>query len=177
MLEPMHIFDERATTNILTQEMNSLYLFSFLLTADNDIAEKCYVCGLGECVEGISVFMDWVRSWARQTILKHAIRMIMPAPEHTDRLSLISVNGAATSGKNNLFAAMLQLNAFERFVFVMSVLEKQSDEDCSILLNCSRRDVMIARELALKRLANTNNGCDQSEWAARSFAQDGLLVV
>ena len=176
MLEPMHIFDERATANILTEEVRSLYLFSFLLTADNDIAEQCYVCGLGECVEGISVFMDWARSWARRTILKHAIRMIMPAPEHTDNLSSISLKGAATFTKNNLFAAIVALSAFERFVFVMSVLEKHSDEECSMLLGCSRRDVMIARELALKRLANTDDGYDQSAWAARSFAPDGLLA-
>lgn len=176
MLEPFQIFDERATTNILTQEMHSLYLFSFLLTADNDIAEQCYVCGLGECVEGISVFMDWVRSWARQTILKHAIRMIMPAPEHMDNLSSISLKGATTSGKNNLFAAIVGLSAFERFVFVMSVLEKQSDEDCSTLLGCSRRDVMIARELAFKRLADTDDTYDQYVWAAQSIAPDGLLA-
>jgi hypothetical protein len=176
MLEPFQIFDERATTNILTQEMHSLYLFSFLLTADNDIAEQCYVCGLGECVEGISVFMDWVRSWARQTILKHAIRMIMPAPEHMDNVSSISLKGATTSGKNNLFAAIVGLSAFERFVFVMSVLEKQSDEDCSMLLGCSRRDVMIARELAFKRLADTDDTYDQYVWAAQSIAPDGLLA-
>ena len=176
MLEPMHIFDEGAATSVLTEEMHSLYLFSFLLTADNDIAGECYVYGLGECVEGISVFMDWVRSWARRTILKHAIRMIMPAPEQADNLSLISFKGAPTSGKNSLYAAILALSAFERFVFVMSVLEKQSDEDCSMLLGCSRRDVMIARELALKRLANTDYGYDQSTWAAQSFAQDGLLA-
>ena len=122
------------------------------------------------------MFTDWARSWARRTILKHAIRMIMPAPEHMDNLSLISLKGAPTLGKNNLFAAIVALSAFERFVFVMSVLEKQSDEDCSMLLGCSRRDVMIARELALKRLANTDHGYDQSAWAARSFAPDGLLA-
>jgi hypothetical protein len=176
MLEPMHIFDERATTNALTEEMHSLYLFSFLLTADNDAAEQCYVCGLGECVEGISVFMEWVRSWARRTILKHAIRMIMPAPEHMDNLSLMSLKGEAKSGKNSLFAAIVALSAFERFVFVMSVLEKHSDEDCSMLLGCSRRDVMIARELALKRLANSVHGYDYSIWAAQSLASDGLLA-
>jgi hypothetical protein len=176
MLEPMHIFDETATARILTEEMHSLYLFSFLLAADNDIAEQCYVCGLGECVEGIGVFMDWARSWARRTILKHAIRMIMPAPEHTDNLSFINLKGTATLGKNNLFAAIVALSAFERFVFVMSVLEKHSDEDCSMLLGCSRRDVMIGRELALKRLANTDHGYDQSAWAAQSFASDGLLA-
>jgi hypothetical protein len=45
-------------------------------------------------------------------------------------LSFISLKGAATAGRNNLFAAILALDAFERFVFVMSVLEMQSDEDC-----------------------------------------------
>ena len=174
MLETMQIFDERATTNTLTEEMNSLYLFSFLLTADNEIAQHCYISGLGECVEGISVFMDWARSWARRTILKHAIRVIMPAPEHMDNLSLISFNRTGTYEKNNLFAAIVALSAFERFVFVMSILEKQSDEDCSILLGCSRRDVMIARELALKRLANAGDAYDQYLWAARSFASEGL---
>jgi DNA-directed RNA polymerase specialized sigma24 family protein len=100
----------------------------------------------------------------------------MPAPEHMDNLSSISLKGAATSGKNNLFAAIVGLSAFERFVFVMSVLEKQSDEDCSMLLGCSRRDVMIARELAFKRLADTDDTYDQYVWAARSIAPDGLLA-
>src|SRR5262252_3798046 len=106
MLEPMHTFDEPATTRILADEMRGLYLFSFLLTADNDMAEHCYVRGLGECVEGISVFMEWVRSLARGIILKHAIRMIMPAPEHTDNLSLIDLKLAEASGKNSLFASI-----------------------------------------------------------------------
>jgi len=176
MLESIPVFDERGTTNILAEEMHSLYLFSFLLTADTDIAKQCYVYGLGECVEGISVFMDWARSWARRTILKHAIRMIMPAPEHSDHLSSVDFRGTATSEKNNLFADILALSVFERFVFVMSVLEKQSDEDCSMLLGCSRRDVIIARELALKHLEYTDAGPYRSAWAARSFAPDGLLA-
>jgi DNA-directed RNA polymerase specialized sigma24 family protein len=165
MLEPKHIFDERAATNILTEEMRSLYLFSFLLAADTDIAEQCYVRGLGECVEGIKVFMDWMQSWARLTIIKHSIRMIMPEPDNTKDWPVISLKGPKTLAKNSLFAAIVALSAFERFVFVMSVLEKQSDEDCSMLLGCSRRDVIIARELALQRLANTDDGYDQSAWA------------
>ncbi len=155
MLEPMHIFDKRAATyatgtdcwNILTDEMHSLYLLSFLLTADLDKAEQCFVSGMGECEEEIGVFMAWAQAWARRTILKRAIRIIMPAPER--------------SGKTNLFDAIVALNPFERFVYVMSVLERQSDHDCSALLRCSRRDVIIARELALERLANTHNPYDQ----------------
>ena len=66
MLEqPTHIFDDRATTyatgtdfwNILTDEMHSLYLLSFLLTADLEKAEQCFVSGMGECEEEIGVFM------------------------------------------------------------------------------------------------------------------------
>jgi len=48
MLEPTHIFDERATTyatgtdfwNFLTDEMHSLYQLSFLLTADLHKADR-----------------------------------------------------------------------------------------------------------------------------------------
>ncbi len=169
MLEPMHIFDKRAATyatgtdcwNILTDEMHSLYLLSFLLTADLDKAEQCFVSGMGECEEEIGVFMAWAQAWARRTILKRAIRIIMPAPERADDFSFALLKGSAASGKTNLFDAIVALNPFERFVYVMSVLERQSDHDCSALLRCSRRDVIIARELALERLANTHNPYDQ----------------
>jgi DNA-directed RNA polymerase specialized sigma24 family protein len=169
MLASTHIIDERATTyrtgtdfcKIFTEEMNSLYLLAFLLTADSDKAEQCFVSGLGECVEGTGAFMEWAHSWARRTIIKQAIRTIMPTPEHSDQVSFVSTNGRSTYGKYSPMGAIVALSAFERFVFVMSVLESQSDEDCSILLECSRPDVMIARELALRRLSPAGNHYDQ----------------
>jgi hypothetical protein len=170
MLEqPTQIFDDRATIyatgtdfwNILTDEMHSLYLLSFLLTADLDKAEQCFFSGMGECEEEISVFMACAQTRARHTILKHAIWMIMPAPDRADDFSFARLKRSAASGKTNLFDAIVGLNAFERFVYVMSVLEKQSDDDCSTLLRCSQREVIIARALALERLANTHNTCDQ----------------
>jgi hypothetical protein len=168
MLEPMQVFDERASTyatgtdcwNVLTDEMHSLYLLSFLLTADFDKAEQCFFSGIGECEEEIGVFMAWAQASARRTILKRAIRVIMPAPEHADDCSFALLKGSAGSGKTNLYDAIVALDPFERFVYVMSVLERQSDADCSALLRCSRRDVIIARELALERLANTHNPSD-----------------
>ena len=175
MLEPMHFVTETGTSYAsVIEEMQSLYLLSFLLTADHDKAEQCLVSAIGECAEEIGVFMDWARLWTRQAVLKRAIQLIMPAPEHADDLLRISLKGPARCADNIPFAPILLLDAFERFVFVMSVLEKYSDEDCSMLLGCSWRDVMIARELALKRLADTSDGYDQYVWAARSFAPDGL---
>ena len=82
--------------------------------------------------------------------------MVMPAPDHADSVSLISLERSDTPAENNPFAAILLLDAFERFVFVMSILEGQSDEECAVLLRCSRRDVTIARVLALKRQSSTD---------------------
>jgi hypothetical protein len=164
VLQPMHFVEERATPcptvadflRAFNEEMHSLYLLSFLLTADHDKAEQCLVFAMGECVEEIGVFMDWARSWTRAAVVKHAIQMIKPAPEHTDYVSFTSLKRSATPTENNPFAGILLLDAFERFIFVMSILEEQSDEECAILLSCSRYDVMMARLLALRRQSITD---------------------
>src|SRR5271156_2826104 len=115
MLHPMDFVDERGTPyptvsgffKTFNEEMHSLYMLSFLLTADPDKAEQCLVSAMGECVEGIGVFVDWARSWTRGAVVKHAIQMIMPAPEHTDCISLIRINRSAVPEENDPFAAIL----------------------------------------------------------------------
>jgi hypothetical protein len=162
MLEPMHFVDERATPyataadlfKTFSEEMHSLYLLSLLLTAKNDKAEQCFVSAMGECLEEIGAVMEWTRSRARRAILKYAIQMIRPVPQHADSLSLVGLKPAATLAENNPLAAILALDPFERFVLVMSVIEGRSEQDCAILLRSSRRDIMIARVLALKRLTD-----------------------
>src|SRR5271163_1231111 len=109
MLGPMHFVDKRAGSyatvaglfNTFTEEMHSLNVLSLLLTADNDKAEQCFVCALGECVEGSVAFMEWARSGARRAVLKYAIEMIRPVPEHPDSLPFIRLKGPATSAENN----------------------------------------------------------------------------
>jgi hypothetical protein len=158
MVELTHFVDERGTSyasvadsvKALKEEMHSLYLLSFLLTADPDKAERCLVSAIGECVEGMGAYMDWARLWTRRSVLNHAIQMIMPTPERAIDVPFISLKGPSTTAENNYFAEILLLDPFERFVFVMSVLEGQSDEECAILLKCSRREVMMARILALQ---------------------------
>jgi hypothetical protein len=170
MVESTQLMAEGAATyrtgidfcKIFTEEMNSLYLLAYLLTADSNKAEQCFVGALGECVESTGAFMEWAHSWARRTIIKQAIRTIMPSPEYPDPVSLVNPNGTSTCGKCSQMGAIVALGAFERFVFVMSVLEGQSDADCSSLLNCARPDVMIARELTLRRLNPVGIYYDQS---------------
>jgi hypothetical protein len=148
---------------IFTEELHSLYLLSLLLTADNDKAEKCFVSALSEATDGIGVSTEWAGSWARRAVLKHAIRMIGPAPEHSDSLPFIGPGAPPTSISGNPFATIFALDPFERFVFVMAILEGQSEQDCAILLRCSRRDVMIARVLALSRMASADAAYPQTD--------------
>jgi hypothetical protein len=49
-------------------------------------------------------------------------------------------------------AAVLRLEPFECFVYVMSVLERYSDLDCSVILGCARSDVIAARIRGLQQI-------------------------
>jgi DNA-directed RNA polymerase specialized sigma24 family protein len=51
--------------------------------------------------------------------------------------------------------AVLRLADFERFVFVMSVLEHYSEHDCAFLLGCSAREIREGSTRALKELADS----------------------
>jgi hypothetical protein len=140
---------------IFAENTNGLYWLSFLLTADSAKAEQCFVSGLEDCLEANRVFKDWAESWARRTIIQNAIRVMRPSPDHAGPLSAWIQRPAGTEapGSNVPLAGLLRLKTFERFVFVMSVLEKYSDQECKTLLRCSRHDVVVARSQALERMA------------------------
>ena len=140
---------------IFHEDMNGLYLLAFLLTADHEKAEQCFVSGLEDAVNGNRVFKEWARSWARRVIIKNAVKGINPRPvEGSAHSSPISVNsnGKTLPAERQVeITAVLGLEPFERFVYVMTVLEGYSDQDCSLLLGCARRDVLAARSRALQQ--------------------------
>jgi hypothetical protein len=143
---------------VFQEDMNGLYLLSFLLTADREKAEQCFVSGLEEAVEGSPVFKEWARSWARRAIIQNAVRVIHPQVKITDAqkpVSLANSDHALRAAEHAGIAAILALEPFERFVYVMTVLERYSDHECSILLGCARRDVPGARIRAVLQLGGT----------------------
>jgi hypothetical protein len=142
---------------VFDQDMNSLCLLSYLLTADRQKAEQCFVSGLEDAVEGNPVFKEWARSWARRVIIINAVRAINPRPiEENSRSSSapVSSNGKTQPVEQVEIAAVLALEPFERFVYVMTVLERYSDHDCSLLLSCARRDVVAVRTRALEQIGS-----------------------
>ena len=140
---------------IFDKDMSSLYLLSLLLTGDHKKAEECFVAGLENAVDRNRVFKDWARGWARRVIIQNALRTVDPHPKKESSLNSASIEADdKIAAERPEIAAVLGLQAFDRFVFVMSVLEDYSDHDCSILLGSTRRDVLVARVRALQKIGS-----------------------
>jgi hypothetical protein len=137
---------------IFNEENDSLHRLSFLLTADREKAEQCFVSGLQESVNGSPVFKEWAHAWARRTIIQNAVRVINPRPVKEHAPSRFDSGGTTLAVEQVETAAVLQLEPFERFVYVISVLERYSDLDCSVLLGCEERDVIAARIRAFEQI-------------------------
>jgi hypothetical protein len=144
---------------LFAEGMTRLYLLSYFLAANHETAERCFVCGIGDCVQGNLVFQKWARSWSRRTIVHNAIRMMSPHAGVTTAISgavHLAAEGEPQRIRNEDIAidSVLSLGAFERFVFVLSVLERYADQDCSVLLGCSRNDVREGRVRAFQQLTD-----------------------
>ena len=139
---------------IFHEEIDGLYMLSFLLTAKRDKAEQCFVSGLEDSLKGNRVFKEWARSWARRAIIQNAVRVINPRPMDKNAPLSFDSTGKTLVAEQVEIAAILELAPFDRFVFVISVLEHYSEHECSVLLGCPRRDVIAARIRALQQIGS-----------------------
>ena len=140
---------------LFEENMASLYLLALLLTGDSDKAEQCFVAGMEESVRSNQVFKEWAHRWAQRTIIQNAIRSLKPHPGGGNT-SLPTDSDCSDSRAliDSDLCLVLTLNDFERFVFVMSVLERMSDLECAVLLEYSVERVREARARALGHVAD-----------------------
>jgi DNA-directed RNA polymerase specialized sigma24 family protein len=140
---------------IFEENMTRLYLLALLLTGDHDKAEQCFIAGIEETVQANQVFKVWAHKWARRTIIQNAIRALKPHPD-AESASWSATDSvckpARTLIDSDLFQVLV-LDDFERFVFVMSVLERMSDLECAVLLGYSAEKVRETRVRALRQSA------------------------
>ena len=132
---------------IFQEDMHSLYLLSFMLTANHATAEQCYLDGIDYAARGNYVFKEWARSWCERSVIQSAIRLVFSEGAQCDIRDAwpeCSVSSAIDS--------VTRLGQLERFVFVLSVLARYSDRECSILLDCTTQDIVDARLLALQTI-------------------------
>ena len=140
---------------IFDEDMQGLYQLSFLLTGDHQRGEKCFVAGMEACAKENRVFREWARTWAKRVIVQNAIRELQPRPSHSDSFAQNPTACSHKKGPIERFdlGAVLGLADFERFVFVMCVLERYREHECALFLNCSGSEVRGARGHAIQELA------------------------
>src|SRR5215472_5186226 len=161
---------------IFAEDMSGLYLLSFLLTADKQMAERCFVSGLEDCVDSNRVFKEWARSWARRAIVRNAINLIRPTPEPSEQTMARFPVSIPSTAERTPVAAVVRLSPFERFVFIMSVLERYSDQDCRAMLGTSRQEVAAARASALEKIsAYVGGATPHAHFEASSSSGQGWL--
>jgi hypothetical protein len=145
---------------IFDEDMNGLYQLSFLLTGDHSKAERCFVSGIEDCAGEGHVFKEWARAWARRIIAKNAIRELTPRRKYSSSFSsptVFSSNQKSSSPRGQFHVeAILGLGDFERFVFVLCVLEHYREYECALLLGSSASEVRLACTQAIAELASTS---------------------
>jgi DNA-directed RNA polymerase specialized sigma24 family protein len=157
---------------VFAQEMDGLYQLSFLLTGNHALAERCFVAGLEDCTKENHIFREWARSWAKRTIIQNAIRELRPHPypANSPGCGTTRANGHESDSSRRFEEnVVLALADFERFVFVMSVLEHYTIHECALLFGCSQRQVLDARSRALLRLVGfqCERNCEDLQEASR----------
>lgn len=130
---------------IFQRDVRRLYALSFLLTADHALAEQCFVQSLDDSLES-----DRSGSRISSTIARNAIRI--SRLRWGDTLKEHEPSGHDSLDHPAELTAVVALPPFERFVFVLSILERYTDEESSRLLNCSVDDVATARVNALQSI-------------------------
>ena len=139
---------------IFIERLERLYLLALLLTGDQRSAEQCFIAASELCAEGShAVFKDSAASWSRRSVIKTAISIASPVPCLESRPHLPGNHSELDPGSCASLKRIQELPPFDRFVFVMSVLERYSDRECFALLSCAVADILPARIRSMRQLS------------------------
>jgi len=138
---------------VFLKHMDRLYSLALILVGDERRAEECLLAALDFCKQRDLVFKESAFHWSRRAVIKTAIRSMSPESPGSTRNYLPRHHGALDFDQDVPIKCLLELAAFDRFAFVMFVLESYSDRDCALLLDCSYTDLVAARLRAFHQIS------------------------
>ena len=140
---------------VFLQHLDRLYLLALILTGDELSAEKCFLTAFDTCVQGSPVFRESAVSWSRRSVIKNAIKFTSRAPCNPFHPDLVGNRSGLSLDQDTSLKCVQDLPLLDRFVFVMSVLERYSDRECALLLGCACADILPARIRALREVSTS----------------------
>src|SRR5882672_12160398 len=137
---------------VFLRNLDRLSSLALILTGDEAGAERCVMAAFDSCVEGI-VFNESAARWSRRSVIKNAIGFVLPTPWNSSRSHSVGNRSDPNPEQDASLKCIQELPPFDRFVFVMSVLERYSDRECALLLGCSCADILAARIGAFQQMS------------------------
>ena len=161
--------DTYATTDdfqrVFAREMTDLLRLSLLLTADAEDAERSLILAMRDCSTISTVSKEWARIWARRTVIRKAIQLVVGTEDETSNDSgsgagpdLRFQPGDYRVGDLQDSLDILALPNLERLVYVICDLERYSIMDCALLLGSSPKEVDAARIRAINQVVLPKHG-------------------
>jgi hypothetical protein len=162
--------------DLLKNDTKSLYLLAFLLTADHQESEQCFVSAVEGALKEQGVFREWAQSWVKRRLIKNAIEIVWRASDRNgQKRDLWGAEQHEAQGECEI-DTVTKLPPFERFVFVISILERYSNWDCSLLLGCNVNQVAQGRMRALRRLPDLAAPIPRGDELSSLRVPSGLVV-
>ena len=159
--------------SLFERERVSLQRLALLLTLNPQSARRCLIGAFRDCIASSSVSKEWVPSWTRRMVIRNAISLVMsPGGQSFVNTNDDADNGLIAFSPDDSLgaiagsASILDLPEFDRFVFVICVLERYSMHDCALLLGRSPRDISEARQ----RVGNQVGQIDEFSDISQRFA-------
>lgn len=156
---------------VFVQQMDRLFLLALILTGDELSAEQCFLAAFESCAEGL-VFRDSAVSWSRRSVIKSAIKFTSPAPCVPSTPHLTGNRNDLNFNPEASLKWVPDLPLFDRFVFVMSVLECYSDRDCALLLGCPCSEILPARIRAFQEISKVKKSYPSDSSGIRPYVVD-----
>jgi hypothetical protein len=153
---------------IFMNDTKPLYLLAFLLTTNHTESGQCFVSAVEKAFKEQAVFREWARSWAKRRLIENAIEIVSPASARQGRTRDLWNAAQSETKRECEIDTVTKLAPIERFVFVMSILERYSSRDCALLMGCSMSQVAQARMEALRRLPDLAALVPRAKWTANA---------
>ena len=142
----------------LVSHMETYYSLGLLLTGSEEDAETCFVLALDTWSKAAKNQYPLAQRVAhksvKRAIVESAIQICDPVFDRVADESELDISSEKSArNRSPWFGCILQLENFERFVFVLSVLESYSDRECADLLHCQPEEIAESRVRALYSLS------------------------
>jgi hypothetical protein len=152
--------------DVLKSDTKPLYLLAFLLSANHKDSEKCFISTVAEAFKERAVFKEWARSWVKRRLIKNAIEIVSPASVRNGQRRDLWGAAQREAQRECGIDSVTKLAAFERFAFVMSILERYSNWDCALLLGCKREPSSTSANESFVPASGTRSTPSARQWSA-----------